>query len=309
MKLVGDFTRGGNYVQAGRPIDKVDVEELSLWIKNPDGDRFSLRLGDASGQTHQIVLKTENGGDWQRVVLPLRQFFARRGRSDAVTTVAKYESWGGAGDGQWHGPATGIYLLLGRSGDNKVQTLWLDEIAITPPAPLNKPASFHADFDRDAPLGGTWAVEGNAAIDNKTASKGRGSLVLEQSREAANRPCSVMSPEFAVVPGIWQIGLATKSDLQSPDNSYSGVVVLECRGERSQVIEQLTIADVFGKHDWTSLDRRIDIPPGVIRDDGMSRSTRPEGGSGSTNSKRRISRGARQQRPHCAHVLLIIAAG
>ena len=134
-------------------------------------------------------------------------------------------------DGQWHGPATGIYLLLGRSGDNKVQTLWLDEIAITPPASLDKPASFQADFDRDPPLGGTWAALGNVAIDNKTASKGRGSVVLERSLAAANRPCSVTSPDFAVVPGIWEIGLATRSDLQSPDNSYSGVVVLECRGE------------------------------------------------------------------------------
>ena len=58
LKLVGDFTKGGNYVQAGRKIDKVDVRELTMWVRNPDADKFTLRLSDAGGQTHQIVMKT-----------------------------------------------------------------------------------------------------------------------------------------------------------------------------------------------------------------------------------------------------------
>ena len=126
LKLVGDFTKGGNYVQAGRKIDNVDIRELSLWVRNPDADRFTVRLNDASGQTHQIVLKTEAQPDWQQVVFPLERFFARRGQADAVTTVAKYESWGGAKDGRWHGPATAIYILLGNpEGKKEVRTLWL----------------------------------------------------------------------------------------------------------------------------------------------------------------------------------------
>ena len=91
MKLVGDFTKGGAYVQAGRKIDPpVDVRELSAWVRNPDADKFTLRLTDGTGQTHQIDLHTQPGPDWQRVVLPLEQFFAKRGQADAVAGVAKY---------------------------------------------------------------------------------------------------------------------------------------------------------------------------------------------------------------------------
>ena len=118
-RLVGDFTKGGGYVQAGRKIDNVDIRELSMWVRNPDAERFTLRLNDASGQTHQIVIKTEPDADWQQIVLPLERFFARRGEADAVTSIAKYESWGGAKDGQWHGPATAIYLLLTNPRDNR----------------------------------------------------------------------------------------------------------------------------------------------------------------------------------------------
>ncbi|MCB1065583.1 MAG: hypothetical protein KDN20_22025, partial [Verrucomicrobiae bacterium] len=138
LKLVGDFTQGGGYVQAGRQLgDGIDIRELSFWVKSPGTDRFTLRLGDASGQTHQIVLKTEPGEEWQRVVLPLERFFERRGQADAVTGIAKYESWGGAKDGNWHGPAKAIYLLLSNGGANQVRTLWLNEVVITPkPMPV-----------------------------------------------------------------------------------------------------------------------------------------------------------------------------
>ena len=84
LRLDGDFSKGGNYVQAGRKIDNVDIRELSMWIRSPDADRLSLRINDASGQTHQIVIQTEAGGAWQHVVLPLERFFARRGEADAV---------------------------------------------------------------------------------------------------------------------------------------------------------------------------------------------------------------------------------
>ena len=133
LKLVGDFTKGGGYVQAGRAIDKVDIRELSMWVRSPDTDRFTLRLTDGSGQTHQLSIKTEMGKDWQRIALPLEQFFARRGQADAITSVAKYESWGGAKDGKWHGPATGLYILVTNGGSNAVRTLWLNDLSILPP--------------------------------------------------------------------------------------------------------------------------------------------------------------------------------
>lgn len=133
LKLHGDFTGGGAYVQAGKKLDKIDVRELVLVVRNPGAERFTLRLGDASGQTHQIVVKTDPADRWQQIVLPLEKFFAARGTADAVTNIAKYEYWGGAKDGRWHGPATGLYLLLGKTAEQKVRTLWIGDAYIVPP--------------------------------------------------------------------------------------------------------------------------------------------------------------------------------
>jgi hypothetical protein len=443
LKLVGDFTRGGQYVQAGRKIDKVDIRELSLWVRNRDGARFVLRLNDASGQTHQINLRLEATPDWQRVVFPLERFFARRGQADAVTSVTKYESWGGAKDGRWHGPATALYLLLGNPGDKKAHTLWFDDIVLLPrpmavagaevvsvlpldeivegehdwgfstggefpgargaltvvkdqPAPgqaclklagdftgggayvaaiknlrdlgaadvrairlrvksatgaslriqlkdgsgqthqrppltipaddqwhdlvvvptqlaggehwggandgtwhgppqqmavslsagtgakgkqpvvyianvraeallpvFVQPAAFTNSFEGSARLAGSWTIEGAVAIDTKTAFKGNHSLVLTRSLAAVERPCAATSPAFAAAPGQWQIGLATRADLHSPDNSYSGVVTLECLDAQGKVVERFTLADVFGKRDWQPVSKRLELPKGV----------------------------------------------
>ena len=58
LKLVGDFTKGGDYVQAGRKIDNVDIRELSMWVRNPDADRLHAapqrrQRPDASDRLHQ----------------------------------------------------------------------------------------------------------------------------------------------------------------------------------------------------------------------------------------------------------------
>ena len=81
--------------------------------------------------------------------------------------------------------------------------------------------------------------------------------------EQVEQPCSITGPAFAVVPGRWQINLAHKSELHSPDSSYSGVVQLECLDSAGKVVDRVVLADVFGKHDWERVTQRIDIPKGV----------------------------------------------
>jgi len=444
LKLVGDFTKGGKYVQAGRKIDGVDIRELSLWVRSSDGAKLTVRLVDASGQTHQAALQMEAKPDWQRLVFPVERFFARRGQADAVTTVTKYESWGGAKDGRWHGPAAAIYFLLGNpEGKKEIRTLWLQDIAILPrpaavpgadvktvlaldeivegehdwkfsrgeefkgaqgslsvvkdqPAPgqsclklagdftaggayvaairslgnlgvkdvsvfhlrvksdtgaslrfqlkdgtgqthqrarlpipgdgqwhdlvvkpaevaggehwggandgqwhapaqqlaialsstadgkakqpvvylanvraegllpvFVQPAAFKSDFEGTGPLADSWTVAGDVAFDAMTAFKGSRSLVLTRALEAVERPCSATSRPFAAVPGQWEVRLACKSDLNSPDNSYNGTVALECLDGQGKVIERLTLADLFGKHDWQQVQKRVELPKGV----------------------------------------------
>lgn len=438
LRLVGDFTKGGGYVQAGRAIDKIDVRELTLWVRNPDADRFTLRLTDASGQTHQLVLTTERGRDWQKVVLPLERFFARRGQADAVTGVAKYESWGGAKDGRWHGPATGLYVLVSNAGSNAVRTLWLGDVTILPPptavagadvaeavrldeiaegqhdwklslggevkgakgtltvatdagrphlrlaadftgggayvaaikeladldakdvtafrmrvrtenaatvrvqvvdatgqthqqkgvkltadgkwhdlvlkpaevaggehwggandgkwhgpparfvisvaagsdpgkrptvdladvtadavrASCVQPPAFRADFDGGPTLPAGWKVTGGVSIDVNAGGKG-GALLLSRPLEDVEKPSTAESPAFKVAPGVWQLGLASKSDLTSPDNSYRAVVTLDCYDTAGKTVESVTVADVFGKREWARAAKTVELPKGA----------------------------------------------
>ncbi|MFT5105255.1 MAG: hypothetical protein ACI9UA_000874 [Pseudoalteromonas tetraodonis] len=173
LKLVGDFTGGGGYVQAGRNIPDVDIRELSMWVKCPGIEKFTLRLNDSSGQTHQINLKAEKSADWQRIDLPLERFFARRGQADAVTSIAKYESWGGAKDGNWHGPAKAIYLLLGNEGTNQVRTLWLSDVTI-----VSKPKPV-AEIKSSVPIG---ALEDWNFSNGAEFAGAKGSLTLAHGK-------------------------------------------------------------------------------------------------------------------------------
>src|SRR4051794_16523923 len=36
LKLVGDFSKGGKYVVAGRKIENVDIRDLSFWLRSPN---------------------------------------------------------------------------------------------------------------------------------------------------------------------------------------------------------------------------------------------------------------------------------
>lgn len=439
LKLHGDFTGGGGYVQAGKKLADVDIRDLVLTVRNPGADRFTLRLGDATGQTHQIVVKTDASDDWQTITLPLEKLFANRGKADAVTTVAKYEYWGGAKDGNWHGPATGIYLLLGKTEAMKVRTLWIGDVSVVPrptavagaeqivslplseiaegthewnftngpefkgatgsltvvadePAPgasclklagdftgggayvaMNrrlpeveisdvaavrlrvksttaasvsiqlvdaagqthqrkgvklpndgawhdfaivpteiaggehwggandgqwhgpprvvqialtkssdpagsKPELLLADIRAEAKLPvfrsasavkfdfeaadafEPWHVDGNVVIADESGNR---RLRLERPLEEIDRVCNTASPKFALSPGRWEITLASECDLHSPDNSYQGVVALECLDAQDKMIERITVLEQFGRVARKASSKVVELPPGT----------------------------------------------
>jgi hypothetical protein len=430
LKLVGDFTKGGNYVQAGRKVDDIDIRDIDFWIKSPVGNQFTLRLSDASDQTHQINVKAEPSPNWQRIVLPLDRFFARRGQADAVTSVVKYESWGGAKDGRWHGPAKAIYLILGRTDDAKIRTFWIGDVRLTarpkavaevqtlipiddledwrftrgeefrgakgsltatpektlklagdftgggayvgmvrelreldvqdvaaikmkvksqsasrigvqmvdatgqthqrsvpiqadnqwhdlvldpvkisgsehwggandskwhgPPTQmalnvskesdpkgkkpvleltkivadarvpvLEQSAAYRNDFEGDRLT--DWTTKGDVALDATDASQGKGSLLFSRTLEKIDDACTAESRGFPAAAGSWEVKLATKSRLHSPDNSYSGTVRLEALDEAGKVLERFTIADEFGSKEWHAIQKKIELPRGTRR--------------------------------------------
>lgn len=141
LRLDGDFTGGGNYVQLGRELPAVDAESLSFWIKAPKGlAAITMRLIDGTGQCHQFSLRVDPGGEWQRVAFPVAKYFEKAGTSASVESVVRYEGWGGAKDGKWHNPAKGLYILVGRDafGETRKGALWMAgaRLQVAPPKTL-----------------------------------------------------------------------------------------------------------------------------------------------------------------------------
>lgn len=131
LKLHGDFTKGGKYVSAGRKLPGLDVKSLSFWIKDGAANFVGLRIIDSTGQMHQIRLKIARTPDWQQIAFPLSEFFAKMGTLEALPDVVRYQYFGGANDGKWHGPAKAFFVIATEVEGSKTHTLWLGEPAVT----------------------------------------------------------------------------------------------------------------------------------------------------------------------------------
>ena len=132
LDLSGDFTGGGNYVQASIDLPKVAIDTISFWIHLEAGKRQqTIRLVDGSGQCHQIRLKIHEKGGWQQVVLPVVDFFKTMGTPAAPDIATQYEKWGGANDGRWHQPGKLFVVMLGREEDLK-GTVRISDVQLRP---------------------------------------------------------------------------------------------------------------------------------------------------------------------------------
>ncbi len=135
LQLDGNFTKGGNYVQAIVDLPPLPVDTLSFWINVPAGtSTFPIRIGDGSGQTHQLRLKLNDKGGWQHVSIPVDEYFWKMGTADALDIASQYEYWGGAKDAKWHQPGKYFAILCGR-GIGLEPTVKLSGVEISEAAP------------------------------------------------------------------------------------------------------------------------------------------------------------------------------
>ncbi len=135
LALHGDFTQGGNYVQAAIDLPNVPVEKLSFWVNAPAGAAsIPIRLIDATDQCHQLRLKLNDKGGWQQIVLPVDEFFRKMGTAAALDIASQYEKWSGANDGQWHQPGKLFVVLCSRTLGTTADVL-LSDVVLQPDRP------------------------------------------------------------------------------------------------------------------------------------------------------------------------------
>jgi len=95
LSLYGNFTRGGNYVQAQIILPKAPLDTLSFWVNSPPGsERLPIRLMDAENRVHQLNLRLNDKGGWQHLVLPVEDFFKKMGTPEALDVSDGSGAWG-----------------------------------------------------------------------------------------------------------------------------------------------------------------------------------------------------------------------
>jgi len=124
LRLDADFSRGGAYVGLWKVMPDFKgqyLKEIRLWMKSNGVVDVGVRILDETGQCHQkknvSLAKTDK---WQQVIL-------------RISDLVGEESWGGANDRKWHGPAKAFGLNIGSdslSGGSK-GALWLDDATCT----------------------------------------------------------------------------------------------------------------------------------------------------------------------------------
>ncbi|MCA9069321.1 MAG: hypothetical protein KDA84_10380, partial [Planctomycetaceae bacterium] len=135
LALHGNFTKGGNYVQAAIDLPNVPMESLSFWINVPAGNTsIPIRLIDGTQQCHQLRLKINDKGGWQRIELPVDEYFRKMGTAAALDLTSQYEKWGGVNDGRWHNPGKLFVVLCSRNLGTDVKVL-LSDVKLQPSRP------------------------------------------------------------------------------------------------------------------------------------------------------------------------------
>src|SRR5690606_8474609 len=84
-----------------------DLKAIRIETKTKNTATVSLQMVDRTGQTHQrkgIPISTDDA--WHEVVIEPQK-------------IAGGEHWGGANDGQWHGPAKMFAISVTSGSDEK----------------------------------------------------------------------------------------------------------------------------------------------------------------------------------------------
>lgn len=190
-RLQFDFTGGGAYVGTYLSLDGAqDVAAVRIWLKKPKDNSFTIRYTDRSDQTFQKSVWVP-GDRWVELLIPLTDW---RGH------------WGGANDGQVHGPPKRLGFLI-EDGGKKRGSLLVDDVRLI----LGKPgeatgsatseyaaAQFAADEE--------WRLRVNGAVGNSSLT-GR-ELRFDFSAGAAS--IGIVPQEFSLLGNPQEIRIRVK---------------------------------------------------------------------------------------------------
>lgn len=254
LKLDSDFSKGGRYVGMRRRFSARNVKEtkaIKLLVRSTTASEFSMRLNDASGQTHQRHgYKFNNDGKWHAMTIDPNK-------------LAGGEHWGGANDGEWHGSIQLIEIMLNpRSSDRKTMSVefadFQEDVVIEATASDQR---WEENFDAMKPgmLPDGWNTKGKIAIVSGPKAETT-HLKLSRSLESLQQQTYVFSPQLEVNRGAWDFRYRWKSKLHSPDNSFHGSLSLNLFDSQGKMIDNIPLGIGFGENDWSEEKKSILLP-------------------------------------------------
>ena len=253
LRLAGDFTGGGAYVQATRKLPELaagTLESLSLMMRSTNCPKFNVRLIDSTGQCHQhkgVPLQAD--GQWHEVVLTPSQ-------------VAGGEHWGGANDGKWHGSATLVAVLMNKGLGDRPVIEFGQARAVLAVAQAAAPAAYREGFESaDLPQG--WQSAGSVAVTASQPFAGKGALQVTRTVDTINQAAQATGPAFAAQAGTWEVAGAGRSALYSPDSSYQGVVSVEWSDGAGKALGRAVALELRGTNVWQPFRRTFEAPAGT----------------------------------------------
>ncbi|MDD5261381.1 MAG: sugar-binding protein [Methylacidiphilales bacterium] len=130
--------------------------------------------------------------------------------------------------------------------------------------PQSNTPGWSCGFEEMTTLPNGWSYEGLISITAENTFKGSNALVLNRAAANREKPCSATTAAFPITAGSWEFSCATASDLESPDSSYDGVITVEILNAKGKIIDQIVIADVYGKRPWQLTRQRLSIPARAV---------------------------------------------
>ncbi len=188
-------------VEMARSVAAVEAREVRLSVRSAELRALVLRLRDTTGQVHQQVLTLSPGDGWQD--LSVTEFAGGTG----------YLHWGGADDGQWHGPLTQISLLVDyfRIDPGPTATVDVDDVAalVAEPSLEIVPTRLGNAFATGAAA--SVGFRADAETLDWTVRDARGAVVGQGSEAVADLGGRV---DFGALPTGWYAVelVATRSD-------------------------------------------------------------------------------------------------
>lgn len=256
LHLKGDFTKGGAYVSTGRDLKGTDLSVIKMKIKTPNVKKFSVRLIDSTKQCHQAKgFKLTPDNKWHDVEI-------------RVKDVVGGERWGGAKDGKWHPGGNSFHITIGKnSAQNKKPELFITDIRCDSKVMAAVAGeAYKESFDKSSKLPKGWSAsgpKGSVTVIKKDAFDGKNCLRVARKESQLNDKVQVIGKTFKAAPGPWNISGATRSDLNSPDNSFAMRLHIEALNNSGAKLESITLVDQTKKKNWRPFNKQVELPKGT----------------------------------------------